>query len=103
MQAKLIGAEVEEVIVTGGASINIHALISTFYKPRGRRRKIIGDELNFSSDLYALAGQIRLKDREPEKDLIVVKSRDGRTIREDDIIAAMSDEVSVCHLPSVTL
>ena len=49
-QAKLIGAEVDEVILTGGASINVHALISTFYKPRGKRTKIIGDELNFSSD-----------------------------------------------------
>ena len=100
-QAKLVGAEPDEVIVTGGASINLHALVSTFYKPKGKRTKIIGDELNFSSDLYALAGEVRLKGRDPEKDLIVVKSRDGRTIAEEDIIAAMSDEVSVCHLPSV--
>ncbi len=101
LQAKLVGAEPDEVILTGGASANIHALVSTFYKPKGKRTKIIGDELNFSSDIYALAAQIRLKDRAPEKDLIVVKSRDGRTISEDDIIAAMSDEVSVCHLPSI--
>ncbi|MFH1179088.1 MAG: kynureninase [Candidatus Bathyarchaeota archaeon] len=101
LQAKLVGAEPEEVIVTGGASVNIHALVSTFYKPKGKRTKIIGDELNFSSDIYALASQLRLKGRDPEKDLIIVKSRDGRTIAEDDIIAAMSDEVSVCHLPSV--
>jgi kynureninase len=101
LQAKLVGAEPEEVIVTGGASVNIHALVSTFYKPKGKRTKIIGDELNFSSDIYALAAQLRLKGRDPEKDLIIVKSRDGRTIQEDDILAAMSDEVSVCHLPSV--
>jgi len=101
LQAKLVGAEKDEVIVTGGASINIHALVSTFYKPKGKRTKIIGDELNFSSDIYALAGDVRLRGRDPAKDLIVVKSRDGRTIAEDDIIAAMSDEVSVCHLPSV--
>jgi kynureninase len=101
LQAKLVGAEPEEVILTGGASINLHALISTFYKPKGRRTKIIGDELNFSSDIYALAGQISLKGRDPKKDLIVVKSRDGRTIAEEDIIDTMSDEVSVCHLPSV--
>jgi kynureninase len=101
LQAKLVGAEPNEVIVTGGASINIHALISTFYKPKGKRAKILADELNFSSDLYALAGQLRLKGRDPEKDLIIVKSHDGRTIAEKDIIAAMSEEVSVCHLPSV--
>ena len=101
LQAMLVGAKPEEVILTGSASVNIHALVSTFYKPEGKRTKIIGDELNFSSDIYALAAQLRLKGRDPEKDLVIVKSRDGRTISEDDIIAAMSDEVSVCHLPSV--
>ena len=101
LQAKLVGAEKDEVIITGGASVNIHALVTTFYKPKGKRTKIIGDELNFSSDIYALAGDVRLRGRDPEKDLIIVKSRDGRTIAEEDIIAAMSDEVSVCHLPSV--
>ena len=40
LQAKLVGAEKEEVIVTGGASINIHALVTTFYKPKGKRTKI---------------------------------------------------------------
>ena len=101
LQSKLVGAKPEEVIVTGSASVNVHALVSTFYKPEGKRTKIIGDELNFSSDIYALASQLRLKGRDPKEDLIIVKSRDGRTISEDDIIAAMSDEVSVCHLPSV--
>ena len=101
LQAELVGAKPDEVIVTGSASVNVHALVSTFYKPEGKRTKIIGDELNFSSDIYALASQIRLQGRDPKEDLIIVKSRDGRTIQEDDIIAAMSDEVSVCHLPSV--
>jgi kynureninase len=101
LQAKLVGAKPSEVIVTGGASINIHALVSTFYKPEEGRTKIIGDELNFSSDIYALAAQIRLKGRDPEEDLLIVKSKDGRTIAEEDIIEAMTEEVSLCHLPSV--
>ena len=101
LQAKLVGAKPSEVIVTGGASINIHALVSTFYKPEEGRTKIIGDELNFSSDIHALAAQIRLKGRDSEKDLIIVKSSDGRTIAEEDIIEAMTEEVSLCHLPSV--
>lgn len=101
LQAKLVGAEPSEVIVTGGASANIHALISTFYKPKGRRKKILADEINFSSDLYALAGQIKLKGKDPDKDLVLVKSRDGRTIAEVDAITAMNDEVSVALFPSV--
>ena len=100
-QAKLVGAETDEVIMAAGATINIHVLISTFYQPEGKRTKILADELNFPSDLYALWGQIRLKGEDPDENLVLVKSRDGKTIEEDDIIAAMDDTVSVCFLPSV--
>ena len=37
----------------------------------------------------------------PEVDLIRVPSRDGRTIAEDDLIAAMTDEVALVLVPSV--
>jgi len=100
-QAKLVGADPEEVIMAAGATINIHVLISTFYQPEGKRTKILADELNFPSDLYALWGQIRLKGQDPDENLVLVKSRDGKTIDEDDIIAAMDDTISVCFLPSV--
>jgi kynureninase len=101
LQAKLVGAKTDEVITFAGATINIHVLVSTFYQPKGKRTKILADELNFPSDLYALWGQIRLKGYDPEENLIMVKSRDGKTINEDDIIAAMDDTISVCLLPSV--
>jgi kynureninase len=101
MQAKLVGAQLNEVILSNGATVNIHVLVSTFYNPTGKRTKILTDELNFPSDNYALWGQVRLKGRDPDKDLVWVKSRDGRTIAEEDIIAAMSNEICVLHLPSV--
>ena len=100
-QSKLVGAEIDEVILAAGATINIHVLLSTFYQPKGKRTKILADELNFPSDLYALWGQIKLKGRDPDNDLILVKSRNGRTIEEEDIINAMDETISVCFLPSV--
>ena len=100
-QAKLVGAEPDEVIMAAGATINIHVLISTFYQPEGKRTKILADELNFPSDLYALWGQVRLKGYDPDENLVLVRSRDGKTIHEDDIIAAMDDTIRICFLPSV--
>ncbi len=101
LQAPLIGAEENECVVTGGTTVNLHTLVSTFYKPEGKRRKILADELNFPSDLYALSAQIRGKGGDPDKDLVLVKSRDGMTIAEEDIIKAMTDEVQLALLPSV--
>jgi kynureninase len=101
MQAVMVGAEPGEVVVSGGTTVNLHALVATFYEPEGVRRKILADELNFPSDLYALASQIRLRGGDPAEDLILVKSRDRRIIEEDDIIEAMTDEVALILLPSV--
>lgn len=101
MSAELVGAEPEEVIVTASTTTNLHQLVSTFYQPEGKRTKIVADELNFPSDIYALQSQLKLKGYEPDEHLIRVKSRDGRTIAEDDIIAAMTDEVALVVLPTV--
>ena len=101
LQAPLVGAEKDECVVTGGTTINLHTLVSTFYQPEGKRKKILADELNFPSDLYALSAQIRLKGGDPDEDLILVRSRDGMIIEEEDIIEAMSDEVQLALLPSV--
>ncbi|GIP29351.1 kynureninase [Paenibacillus sp. J23TS9] len=99
--AALVGADPEEVIITGSTSSNIHQLVSTFYQPQGKRTKIMATELDFPTDIYALQSQLRLKGFDPDQHLIRVTSRDGRMIEEDDIIAAMSDEVALILLPTV--
>jgi len=101
MAAPLVGAEPGAVVVTGATTVNLHALVSTFYRPAGERRKIVATALDFPSDVYALAGQIRLRGGDPTTDLILVPSRDGRIIEEEDVVAAFSDEVALALLPSV--
>jgi kynureninase len=100
MAAPLVGAEPDEVVLTGTTTVNIHALVSTFFQPSGRRGKILADELDFPSDIYALRDQLRLAGRDPDADLVLTPSRDGRTLDEDDIIERMTDEVALCFLPS---
>src|SRR6056297_2023441 len=38
--ANIVGAKPEELIMTGSTTVNIHALLSSFYKPEGHRTKI---------------------------------------------------------------
>ena len=99
--APLVGAEPGSVVVTGGTTVNLHALVSTFYRPEGARRKIVATALDFPSDVYALASQIRLRGGDPATDLVLVPSRDGRTIDEADVVAAFADDVALALLPSV--
>lgn len=101
MAAGIVGAEPDELIMTGTTTVNIHALISTFYWPKGGRTRILADSLNFPSDIYALRGQIRMKNLDPDKELILVDSRDGYTLSEGDIVDCMDEQVAVALLPSV--
>jgi kynureninase len=101
LTAPLIGAEPEETIVTGSITANLHQVLATFYKPDGKRTKIVADELDFPSDIYAIKAQLKLHGLDPDVHLVLVKSRDGRTIHEDDVIAAMTDDVAIVWLPSV--
>ncbi|TCJ16943.1 kynureninase [Rubrobacter taiwanensis] len=101
LAAPLLGAEPPEVIVTGSTTVNLHQLLATFYRPAGRRTKILADELAFPSDIYAIAGQLRLRGLDPAEHLLRVPSRDGRTLEEEDILAAMTGEVAVAVLPTV--
>ncbi|WP_281974473.1 kynureninase [Halobacillus litoralis] len=99
--AHLIGAEPFEVINTGSITTNLHQLLATFYKPEGKRTKILADELNFPSDIYAIKSQIELHGLEPEDHLIRVASADGYTLKEEDIIREMDEDVALLLLPSV--
>ncbi len=99
--APLINADSDEVTVCTNTTINIHKAISTFYHPTKERHKIVMDELNFPTDIYACASQIKLKGLDPDESLVLVKSKDGKLIDEDDVIDAMGDDVCIVFLPSV--
>lgn len=99
--APLVGADPASVVVTGATTVNLHNLVATFYRPTYQYRRIIATALDFPSDLYALQSQIALRGGDPDRDLRIVPSRDGRTIEEDDLIAAMTDDVALALLPSI--
>jgi len=99
--APLVGAESGELVFTGTTTVNIHALVSTFYRPEGKRTRILADPLNFPTDLYALQGQVRSRGLDPEREIVLVPSEDGRTLDEAKIVEAMTDEVALVFLPTV--
>lgn len=101
LMAPLFGADAAELTVTAGTTVNLHSLIAAFFRPEGRRTKLLADELNFPSDIYALRSQLRLRGLDPAENLSLVSSRDGRTLDEADIVSAMNDEIAVALLPSV--
>jgi len=101
LAAEMMGAAPDQVIHSSTVTTNIHALVGSLYAPEGRRVKILADELNFPTDLYALHSQLKIRGRDPAEDLVLVGSNDGRTLDEDQIIQQMTSEVALIWLPSV--
>ncbi len=101
LQAPLIGAKPEEVIVHGSTTINLYVLLSTFFNPKSKKKKILVEEPIFPSDKYAIESYLKLMGLDPKKNLKLVPSANGEIIEEQEIIKNMTDDVQLVILPSV--
>lgn len=90
--ARLVGALPEEVVAMNQLTSNLHFLLVSFYRPAGKRRKILTETRPFPSDTYAFASQIAFHGGDPDTDLIEVQPRAGEhTLRTEDIVAAIAE------------
>ncbi|HEX4859654.1 MAG TPA: kynureninase [Rhizomicrobium sp.] len=99
LAAPLIGARPGEVLITGSTSVNLHQMLASFFRPEGRRTKILIEEAAFPTDAHAIKSHLKLRGLDPARDIVVVPSRGGTVLEEDDIVAAMNDEVAFAILP----
>lgn len=99
--APLVGAQPNEVMVTGSITSNIHQMLSTFFQPTPKRSVILVDELNFPSDIYAVESHLRLRGLDPAAAMRKIGSRDGYTLHLEDILKQLTEDVAIVMLPSV--
>ena len=101
LMTPLVGCSKDEVTLHANTTINIHSMIATLYKPTDKKYKILVDDLNFPTGRYAIESQIRLKNLDESDVIKEIKSKDGNTIDEDDIITGMTEDVALVFIPSV--
>ena len=90
--ARLVGALPEEVVAMNQLTSNLHFLMVSFYRPSGKRRKILTETRPFPSDTYAFASQIAFHGGDPDTDLVEVQPREGEhTLRTEDVIAKIEE------------
>lgn len=90
--APLLGALPEEIVVMDQLTANLHLLLTSFYRPDQKRKKVIIEWKSFSSDVYALQSQMQLAGVSPEAHLIEVKPKEGsHYVSNDDIVGAIEE------------
>ena len=101
LAAPLIGAHAKETLITGSTSVNLHQLLGTFFRPEGKRTKILIEEAAFPTDAYAVKSHLRLHGLDPAEHLVVVPSAGGTHLDEGAVCVAMTDDVAMAVLPVV--
>lgn len=103
--ARLAGAGTDEVVAMNALSVNLHLLLASFYRPTGRRTRILIEAGAFSSDRHAVASQIAWHGHDPRTCLHELAPRGGEsTLRQEDIleaIAGMQSELALVLWPVV--
>lgn len=103
--AKIVGAKEKEVVITHSLSTNLHLLMVSFYKPTGKRTKILCEAKAFPSDQYILETQVKFHGLNPADTIVEIAPREGEhLINEEDIyakIAELGDELALIMIGGV--
>lgn len=105
MLAEMTGAHLDEVVAMNTLTVNLHLMMVSFYRPEGRRTKILIEQGAFPSDTYAVRSHIASRGLDPAEHMVTVAPRAGeRTLRHEEIIAkidALGDTLALVLLPGV--
>ena len=101
----LTGARPGEVIPMSSLTVNLHLMLASFYRPEGRRTKILIEAGAFPSDRHAVASQIAWHGLDPHAELIELRPGAGSDLIDPAAIEALlgrrGEEIAVVLWPGV--
>ncbi len=96
---QLIGAGPGQVLVSDSTSVNLFKLAMAALALRPERDRIVGDVLNFPTDLYVLQSCVRLLGGRHH--LHLIPSPDGMTVDQPALFDAMDEHTALVTLSQV--
>jgi kynureninase len=103
--AEIVGAKAGEIAIMNSLTVNLHLMMVSFYRPSGRRRKILIEKASFPSDRYAVESQIRLRGLDPDECLVELAPLAGnRLIDEEqveDLLERHGEDIALVLWPGV--
>ncbi len=93
--ANIVGAQTNEVAIMNQLTTNLHLMMVSFYRPKGKRYKILMEAGAFPSDMYAVQSQVEFHGYKYEDAVIELTPHEGEfTLRDTDILSAISEHGS---------
>jgi kynureninase len=103
--ARVVGAKPVEVVNMNSLTVNLHLMMTSFYRPTRERHKLLIERGAFPSDRYAVESQVRLHGFDPDESLIELTSRAGEpyipVAEIEALLAADGDAIALVLLPGV--
>ena len=72
--ARLVGANPGEVVMMNSLTVNLHLMLVSFFRPEGKRNKVLIEPHAFPSDRYALQSQLEFHGLNPKEHLIEIEA-----------------------------
>ena len=101
----IAGAKPSELSVMNQLTVNIHLMLVSFYRPDGKRKKILVESKAFPSDQYAIHSFLEHLGLDPSEILVEVNAgSENVAMRNEDIVAAIeshADELALVFLGGI--
>lgn len=88
--ARLVGARPGETVYMNSMTVNLHLMLTSFYRPEGKRARILIEEDAFPSVTNALRSHLLSRGLDADAAILTLRPREGETLlREEDIEACL--------------
>jgi kynureninase len=96
-----VGASPREVVTMNSLTVNLHLMMTSFYRPTRERHRILLEDRAFPSDDYALESQARLHGFDPDEALVRLPPGVVDAARVAEILERDGASIAVVLLPGV--
>ncbi|RDA83886.1 hypothetical protein CP532_3371 [Ophiocordyceps camponoti-leonardi (nom. inval.)] len=103
--ADIVGCAPHEIVIMNTLSVNLHLMMASFYRPSGRRNKVILEWKPFPSDHYVIESQVRWHGLDPAECMVKLEPDAGSAlIPTEKVLAAIdrhADDAALLLLPGI--